>query len=126
VAALEEYLADVKDPAKDFEKCGEYFCWATFERLGARKCCAVWLRHAAEVLGGAAREPLLAAAEHYDRAFAFYEQYAKACHAGEEIGLTLRELARTPEKIAAMVPLLTQGIEAEKAGLECMKQALTK
>ncbi len=124
LAALEAYRKDVADPAKSFEGRGEWFCWAAFERLAARKCCAVWLRRAAEALGGDARAPLLAAAGHYERAFAFYERYRSGAHAGEQTGLSLQQLARTPERIAALVPLLDQGIAAERAGIAEMRKAL--
>ena len=119
LGALEAYLADVKDPKKDFKRVGEWFCWATFERLQARWCCAAWLRRAAEVLGRA-REPLLAAARHYEAAFKLYDEYRRELHADLPVGLAFR----APEHIAIVAPILQQGIEAERKGVAEMRKAL--
>jgi hypothetical protein len=124
LSALEAYLADVENPQKDFEKCGEYFCWATFERLSSRRCCATWLARLADLLGGEAKAPLVAAAKHYEEAFGLYEEFRKATLSGEETNLKLRERARTPERIKVIAPILRAGIEAERKGLEEMKKAL--
>jgi len=123
VAGLQAYLADVSDAAKDFEKAEEWFCWAAFERLMARKCCAVWLRATAADVAGKARNSVLAAAEQYARAFDFYDQYRSEVSAGEPTPLTLQERARTPERIAVIAPLLEKGIAAETAGLQTLKEA---
>lgn len=124
LAALEAYLKDVADPEKDFAKCGEWFCWATFERLLARKCCAIWLESAADALGGAAREPLLAALGHYRKAHELYVRYAAEVGWGGETEVSLNDRARSAERIAIIVPLLKQGIEHEKAGITEMEKAL--
>ncbi len=124
MAGLEAYLADVTDPTKDFARTEEWFCWAAFERLTARRCCAMWLRSAAADVTGKARDSALAAAEHYGRAFEFYESYGSEVSACEPKPRTLRDRARTPERIAVIAPFLEQGIAAEKAGLEALGQAV--
>jgi hypothetical protein len=121
LAALEAYAADVADAGKDFEKGGEWFCWGTFERLDARKCCGVWLRRAAEVLN----EPGLGrAAERYERAYGLYAQYRAAVGAGQPTEESLQERARTPERIAKIVPMLRGAIDAEREGIREMEEAL--
>jgi hypothetical protein len=124
LAALEAYRKDVADPAKNFDKRGEWFCWATFERLMARKSCAAWLRSAAGALGGPAREPLLAAAGHYAKAFEGYDKYRAATGAGEADSRSLQERTRAPERIAVLLPLLDEAIADERAGVEEMRKAL--
>ena len=124
LAALEAYRKDVADPTKDFDKRGEWFCWGTFERLMARRCCAEWLRSAADALGGPARQPLLAAAERYAKAFESYNAYRVATGAGEADNRPLKERARTPERIAVLLPLLDRAIAEERAGIEELKKAL--
>jgi DNA gyrase inhibitor GyrI len=124
MTALEAYLADVEDPGKDFEGTGEWFCWATFERLTARRCCADWLRSAADLLGGQAGWRLLAAAGHYERAFEAYSEYDRLVHAEEGSGKSLQEQVRTAERIAVLAPILRRGIEAEEAGIEELRQAV--
>jgi len=118
MSALEAYLKDVADPGKDFPDGDEWFCWATFQRLTARKCCAEWLRAAAKVLGGDAKAPLTAAADHYERAFESYSAYDKLVHAEEGPGV------RTAEGKAAIAPLLRDGIEAERAAIAQLAVAL--
>jgi hypothetical protein len=39
LAALRAYLSDVADSSKSLAKCEEWFCWAAFQRLMARRCC---------------------------------------------------------------------------------------
>ncbi|MCE5216639.1 BtrH N-terminal domain-containing protein [bacterium] len=124
LAALEAYRRDVADSSKSFEKGAEWFCWATFERLSARKCCAEWLRQAADTLGGDARQPLLEAAEHYAKAFALYERYRVAAHAGDPMETNVLKFARDREHLARMLPLLDQGIAEERAGIEALRQAV--
>lgn len=123
LAALKAYRQDLADPARDFVGRDTWFCWATFERLSARHCCAAWLEKAAGVLGGAARAPLLAAADHYQRAFAQYDGFRKATGAGEPNGQPLAQL-RTPEGIAAILLPLDRGIDEERAGIQDMERAL--
>ena len=124
MAALEAYLADVCDPSKDFADCGEWFCWAAFERLAARRCCQVWLRSVADDLPPAVRRPILQAADQYRKAFEHYDRYRAEGLGGEPTPLSLRERARTEERIGVIAPILRQGIEAERAGIEKLKSAL--
>ena len=123
-AALEAYVADVRDPAKDFADCGEWFCWAAFQRLTARRCAAVWLTRISDELPQAAADHVRQAAEHYQEAFELYEQYRQEVHAGEPTPLTVEQRARTPERIAVIAPILEAGIEAEKAGLASLAKAV--
>ena len=125
-AALEAYLGDVANPDRDFAQCAEWFCWAAFERLLARKCAALWLRRMAELLGPPHDEPLNAAAEHYAAAYEHYEQYRATVMAGEPHAASLQQVARTPERIAVIAPLLSAGIAAEKRGLEAVQVAARK
>lgn len=115
LAALEAYLADVEDATKDFKDVGEWFCWATFERLSARWCCATWLRRAADVFQGEARDRIIAAANYYERAFQLYEQYRQEVQKPDN---------RSPERIAVTVPILKKAIDKERAGLEEIQKVL--
>jgi hypothetical protein len=124
LAALEAYRNDVADPNKSFEKRAEWFCWAAFERLSARMCCAEWLRMAADTLGGDARQPLLDAAEHYAKAFVLHERYRVAAHAGDPAQTNVLRYARAPENVAVMLPLLDRAIAEERAGVEEMRRAV--
>ncbi len=128
MAALEAYLADVADVRKDFAKVEEWFCWAAFERLIARRCCAVWLRSAAEEVPRQARDSTLAAAGLYARSFECYDRFCgEVCGnvcVGEPTAPSLQQRARTPERIAVLVPLLQEGIAAEVAGLDALRQAV--
>ncbi len=126
LAALQAYLADVRDPAKDFEGVEEWFCWAAFERLMARKCAAVWLRRATELVPNRARQHVLDAAASYEQAYRCYEDYRAEVCAGEPTPVSLEQRARTPERIAAIAPLLAGGIEAEAAGLESIRKAVAE
>lgn len=123
LAALEAYRNDIADAGKSFEGRGDWFCWAAFERLSGRLCCARWLLTAADILGGGAREPLLAAARHYQRAFDLYERYRAETKAGEPTDLSLEARARTPERIAAIVPVLEAAIAEERQALGAMTRA---
>lgn len=124
MAALEAYLADVSDASKDFAKCGEWFCWAAFERLTARRCCQVWLRSAAEDVPAEARGPILQAADHYGKAFEHYDHFRAEVHGGEPTPLSLHERARSQERIASVAPILREGVEAERAGIDSLRNAL--
>lgn len=122
LAALEAYAADVADPSKDFANCGEYFCWATFERLMARRCAAVWLERAAEELDQFLG--LGAAVARYQHAYELYQEYRKAVGGGNpNSGMTPEQL-RSPEKIAQIVPLLRRALDEERAGLHEISVAL--
>jgi hypothetical protein len=121
--ALRTYLADVLDETKSFSDTEEWFCWATFERLMARRCSEVWLRSSAEHLDGDARALVAEAADNYGEAFRCYDRYLSEVGAGAP-RLSLRERARTPERIAVIADILERGIEAETAGLEALKQAV--
>jgi len=124
LAALEAYRRDVADPTKDFANRTEWFCWAAFERLSARLCCAQWLAEAAEVLGGEEERPLKMASRHYQRAFQGYDRFYAALGSAEATGLGLLERVRTPERIAVLVPILNEVIAQEKAGIEDMRRGL--
>ena len=115
LAALEAYAVDVADPGKDFANCGEYFCWATFERLMARRCAAVWLQRAAQELDQSFE--LGAAVARYQRAYELYDEYRRAIGAGDPNSGVTREQLRSPEKIEQAVPLLQHAINEERAGL---------
>ena len=124
MAALEAYLADVKDPAKDFADCGEWFCWAAYERLMARRCCQVWLSRIAEDLPDNAARHVRDAATHYGQAFDRYDQYRAEVHAGEPTPLSLEQRARTPERIAVVAPILESAIAAEASGMDALHAAV--
>jgi hypothetical protein len=124
LAAVEAYAADVADRTKSFEGISEWFCWATFERLAARRCCATWLREAAEVLGGPAAKPLRAAANHYDRAAKAYGEYDREVHRTDLEALPWKKRFRTPARIAALLAPLRKGIEAERAAVAQLTRAL--
>jgi hypothetical protein len=123
-AALQDYRDDVADATKLFSATEEWFCWAAFERLMARRCCEVWLRSTAEHLDARARELTLAAAERYGEAFGCYDRYRSLVHGGEPTPLSLQERARTPERIAIIVDVLDQGIAAEAKGLSALEQVV--
>ena len=124
VAALEAYLADVKDPSKDFADSSEWFCWAAFQRLMARRCAAVWLTRIVSELAGDVASHVQEAAQHYQRAFECYEEYRQEVHGGEPTPLSHEQRARTPERIAVIGPILEAGINAEKAGLASLAKAV--
>lgn len=126
LAALKAYLADVQDPGKDFEGLGEWFCWAAFERLMARKCAATWLQRATELVPGRARRHVLDAAAGYEQAYRCYEDYRAAVCAGEPTPVSLEQRARTSERIAAIAPLLAGGIEAEARGIDSLRKAVAQ
>lgn len=48
-----------------------------------------------------------------------------AVNGGEPSPLTLQERARTPERIAVIVPILEQGIAEEEAGFCELKEAVS-
>ncbi len=123
LAALEAYAADVADASYDFAETGEWFCWATFNRLDARKCAAAWLEQAAQVLD---EVELSKAATCYRRAYESYAQYRKAVGAGEPQESSLQQRMRTSAKAEQVSAILRQGIEHERAGLEAMAAALGK
>ncbi len=124
MAALEAYREDVADPGRDFEKCPEWFCWAAFERLMARGCAERWLRRIHRSLPDAAAALVERAAGCYGRAYAGYDRYCHAVTTGACDGVPLRERARTPERIGAIVPLLEEGIVAEAGGIALLAEAV--
>ncbi|MEW6249060.1 MAG: hypothetical protein AB1716_00305 [Planctomycetota bacterium] len=123
-AALESYWADVADPGKDFAATGEWFCWAAFERLMARSCCAIWLRRVAPLFDSGRESRLLEAATHYALAFERYAEFRCAVLAGEPSPLSLRERARTRDRIVAISPILKAGIAEEALGLKALQAAV--
>ncbi|MDH3498057.1 MAG: BtrH N-terminal domain-containing protein [Gemmatimonadota bacterium] len=125
LAALRQYHADVSDAAKDFSKCPEWFCWAAFERLMARRCAEVWLRSVASTLTGDAKRLIATAADRYGEAFRCYDRYLGETQGCNPPGRTLTERARTPARIGVIAPLLERGIAEEAAGLEGLMEALS-
>jgi len=125
LAALRQYHADVSDPAKDFSECPEWFCWAAFERLMARRCAEVWLRSVASTLAGDAQRLIASAADRYGEAFRHYDRYLAETQGCDPPGRTLQERARTPERIRIIAPLLERAIAEEAAGLEGLEEALS-
>ena len=124
LSALRKYLSDVLDPGKDFEETHEWFCWATFERLMARRCSEVWLRSVGEQQSGDAGRLILAAADHYGEAFRSYDQFLGETQGCNPPRASLRERARAPERIKACAPLLERGIEEEAQGLKVLEGAV--
>jgi hypothetical protein len=124
MAALQCYLADVSDITKNFADRGEWFCWAAFERLMARRCCEVWLRRTAQELNGEKRTLVSKAAGCYGEAFEFYDRYRLEMGAGEPAPRSNEEKARTPDRIVATTRILESAIKAEAAGLKALKQAV--
>ncbi len=126
LAALRGYLSDVKDRTKAFEETSEWFCWATFERLMARRCSEVWLRSVGKKFKGELGTMILDAANKYGQAFHSYDQYLGETQGCDPPRPTLRERARAPERIEACAPLLERGIEAEAAGLELLEEVASR
>jgi hypothetical protein len=124
LAALRSYLADVQDPTKDFKETQEWFCWAAFERLMARRCSEVWLRSVGERFGGDIGEIIADAADRYGDAFLCYDQYLGETQGCDPPRATLRERVRAPERIQACAPLLEKGIQAEASGLEILEKVV--
>lgn len=124
MAALQRYLADVADVTKDFADTGEWFCWAAFERLMARRCCEVWLRSTAAEFEGELRELVSETACRYGEAFRWYDRYRSEVGAGERRPRSNEHSARTPDRIAATACLLESGINAEAAGLDVLARAV--
>jgi hypothetical protein len=121
--ALRRYLADVRDPAKHFADTSEWFCWAAFERLMARRCAEVWLRSVAARLEGTISHRVAAAADLYGEAFQWYDRYLGETQGCNPPRPTLWERVRSPDRIATIAPLLENGIAAEAKGLEALAEA---
>jgi hypothetical protein len=124
LSALRAYRDDVADPSLDFSHAEEWFCWAAFQRLMARRCAEVWLRSVARQIGGRPGDLVSRAARRYGRAFREYDRYLSAVRAGRPTGLDLHERARTPRRIAQLIPLLEGAIEEETAGLDALGEAV--
>jgi hypothetical protein len=124
MSALRSYLDDVSDPSKDFQETPEWFCWAAFERLMARRCCQVWLEAVAEGLPGAAGALVAKAAHGYGEAFRCYERYLGEVRESAPPRRSLHDRARTPERIRAISPALAGGIEAEERALAHLEDAV--
>lgn len=123
-AALLEYHSDVSDPSRDFEECPEWFCWAAFQRLLARRCSEVWLRSVARAQTSQAQMALTRAADGYGRAYRHYEQYLREIRKSMGDRPPRSERARSPERILAIAPHLEQGIREEESGLKAIEEAL--
>ncbi len=122
--ALEAYLADVGDPDKDFAGTQEWFCWAAFSRLMARRCARIWLASVADELGGPAAVLTRDAAERYEQAAEHYDRFRQEIARGESAGLSFHERARSPEKISRFLSILREGVRAEAAGLSALGNAV--
>ncbi len=123
LAALNAYRADVADPAKTFAEVEEWFCWAAFERLLARQCCATWLRRIAPRFAANITEQIVAAAAHYATAYGHYERYRAAIVAGEPSTHDLQQRVRTPGRITHVVSILDAAIAAETTAIESLHAA---
>lgn len=124
MAALRAYLADVWDPAKTFEDSAEWLCWATFERLMARRCSEVWLRSVGQKLSGEAGRLILLAADYFGEAFRHYGLFLRETQGRNPPRSTLFVRARAPERIERSAPLLERGINEEASGLEALEAAV--
>jgi len=124
MAALQCYLTDVSDATKDFADTGEWFCWAAFERLMARRCCEVWLRSTAQELDGEVCTLVSEAADRYGEAYRCYDRYRSEVGAGEPSPSSNERSARKPGRIAVTARLLEEGVEAEAAGLDVLARAI--
>jgi hypothetical protein len=123
LAALRAYLTDVSDATRDFANVQDWFCWAAFERLMARRCAEVWLRAVAGEVEGAARTQVAEAAARYGSAFQSYERFRSEVQIGPPTPDRLQR-ARTPERISVLEEHLRQGIAAEEAGTEALERAV--
>jgi hypothetical protein len=90
----------------------------------ARRCSEVWLRSVGEGFGGDMGKMILAAADQYGQAFRYYDQFLGETQGCDPPRPTLRERARSPDRIEASAPLLEKGIEAEASGLEVLEEAV--
>ena len=124
LTALRAYLADVGDPTKTFEEAGEWFCWATFERLMARRCSEVWLKSVSRELSGEAGRLTSVAADRFGAAFRCYDLFLGETQGCNPPRATLVERARSPGQIERSVPLLERGIQLEALGLEILEAAV--
>jgi len=123
IDALKRYLADVRDPDRDFRDCQAWFCWAAFQRLMARRCAAVWLGKVARLESGGARQSLSLSAEHYAEAFRWYERYLNAIRSSR----SPRDLSEPPsieDRIERLGPLLEHGIAEEAEGLATLAESM--
>jgi hypothetical protein len=123
LAALRRYLADVRDPAKDFATCQAWLCWAAFERLMARRSAEVWLRSVAGRSKGEAQRLLSTAADRYGDAFAHYDRYRAAIRDSKQERAD-PESARTPARSVEAAQHLERGIVAESTGLDVLAEAV--
>jgi hypothetical protein len=124
LSALRRYLADVSDLSKDFREAQEWFCWAAFQRLMARRCAQVWLASVAGTLPRSERMLVEKAASAYGAAFRYYDQYLAEVRESALPGHSRRRGNRSRERIWAMVPLLAQGIGAEERGLDHLEEVV--
>ena len=60
----------------------------------------------------------------YGKAFRHYELYLGEVHGSDPSRPTLRERARTPERIRAATPHLERAIAEETSGLDTLEEAL--
>ncbi len=124
LTALRQYSADVSNPSKDFSACPEWFCWAAFERLMARRCCEVWLRSVADQLTGDAGDSLATAAASYGEVFRCYDRYLSEIRGSESSRRTFQERTRASERIRTVTPLLERAISEEASGLDALEETV--
>jgi hypothetical protein len=125
LSALRRYLADVSDLSKDFRETPEWFCWAAFQRLMARRCAQVWLASVAGTLPRSERMLLEKAASAYGAAFRYYDRYLGEVRESSLPRHSRRHGTRSAERIWAIVPLLAQGIGAEERGLDHLEEVVS-
>lgn len=124
MAALQRYHADVADATKDFPDTSEWFCWAGFERLMARRCCEVWLRSVVDEMEGEASKLLSQAADRFGEAFRWYDRFGYELDVGKPIPPRPDQVARPPERATAIAAPLGKGIAAEAEGRSALAAAL--
>lgn len=122
LSALRSYLADVSDPARDFRETPEWFCWAAFERLMARRCAQVWLEAVAGTLPRSEKELAKRAAAGYGEAFRCYDRYLGEVRESTPSRLSFQQRARSPDRIWTIAPLLAEGIGAEERALDHLQE----
>jgi hypothetical protein len=125
LSALRRYLADVSDLSKGFRETPEWFCWAAFQRLMARRCAQVWLASVAGTLPRSERMLLEKAASAYGAAFRYYDRYLGGVRESSLPKQSRQRGTRSPERVWAIVPLLAQGIGAEERGLDHLEEVVS-
>lgn len=126
LSALRSYLADVCDTSKDFQEAPEWFCWAAFERLMARRCAQVWLESVAEGLPRTEKALLEQAAAGYGRAFQCYNRYLGEVRGPDPDHHSFQHRTRSDERVWTLAPLLAEGIGAEERALDHLEEVVDR